>query len=666
MRLTMALAAAALCLGMVAPGAAANGSVPHFLMRTVQRPEVAGAPALVLAAALDPRPAEREEWGELLLRVARGGFNAVYVNVPWNVGKKGSLAVADLDAFLAKVAEAGLKAIIGPPIEDPFGLWGEWLAPIQPVLEKPAAPILWLRARDDSPQGGAVELAKAAQALKCALPVTEGVATPVTSQRDPLRPYREPEVSVALRTALAEGATALVWDRPFAGTSPPLISIDDVPPAVVHHGRGGALPIAYYEAHLFSQVARCLGDSLTKAQPAEGAAADAAGVAVTQRNVGRQGFLFVRAPAEPVQRFHLSFTDPESGEKMTVPRTQGLSLRSFGAGARVLPLNLPVPGATIRYSTCEVYGIYQVGERTVILVTDDDGGLNEIALKLEGAEKPTVRNAPVEPVWDAASRTLTVSVVPSFAESFMAIGEKLILGVVPTERAQRTWSVRYGDATVPMITSAYLVGQETTLEGKIGLPVFLQQGRSAVSMVLAKEPRYLAVDSRGAKVAFDAPTGVLSFFLQSPVLLAVETKTPIVQVLDRARLGAGLAPAAAENAQPELDDSKWPEVRLDKAKDAGWYRVGFSVPALENWILPWKATLEVTGKAVVYLNGEPIGTAASTDEKGGFVDLDLPSALIRSENTLAFAVEANSRVRKVGISPHVEDTVQRQLLIFFP
>lgn len=116
MRLTMALAAAALCLGMVAPGAAANGSVPHFLMRTVQRPEVAGAPALVLAAALDPRPAEREEWGELLLRVARGGFNAVYVNVPWNVGKKGSLAVADLDAFLAKVAEAGLKAIMGPPL----------------------------------------------------------------------------------------------------------------------------------------------------------------------------------------------------------------------------------------------------------------------------------------------------------------------------------------------------------------------------------------------------------------------------------------------------------------------------------------------------------------------------------------------------------------------
>ncbi|HOQ30334.1 MAG TPA: hypothetical protein PLH36_16485, partial [Armatimonadota bacterium] len=159
---------------------------------------------------------------------------------------------------------------------------------------------------------------------------------------------------------------------------------------------------------------------------------------------------------------------------------------------------------------------------------------------------------------------------------------------------------------------------------------------------------------------------VLSFFLQSPVLLGVETKTPIVQVLDRARHKAGLAAETAENAQPDLDDSKWPEVRLDKAKTAGWYRIGFSVPALENWILHWKATVEVTGKAVVYLNGEPIGTAASTDEKGGFVDLDLPSSLIRSKNTLAFAVDANSRVRKVGISPHVEDTVQRQLLIFFP
>ncbi|HOQ30596.1 MAG TPA: beta-galactosidase, partial [Armatimonadota bacterium] len=345
MRLTMALAAALLCLGIAAPSAAANSSVSHILMRTVQRPEVAGAPALVFAAALEPQPAEREGWGEVLLRVARGGFNAVYVSVPWNVGKEGSLAVADLDAFLAKVAETGLKAIIGPPIDDPFGLWREWLAPIQPVLEKHAETILWLQARADSPQGGAAELSKAAQALKCALPVAEGVTTQVTSERDPQRPYREPEVSVALRVALAEGATALVWDQPFAGTAPPLISIDDVPPAVVHHGRGGALPIAYYEAHLFSQVARCLGDPLAKAQPAEGAAADAAGISVTQRNLGRQGFLFVRAPAEPVQRFHLSYTDPESGEKMTVPRTQGLSLRSFGAGVRVLPLNLPVPGA---------------------------------------------------------------------------------------------------------------------------------------------------------------------------------------------------------------------------------------------------------------------------------------------------------------------------------
>jgi hypothetical protein len=328
-----------------------------------------------------------------------------------------------------------------------------------------------------------------------------------------------------------------------------------------------------------------------------------------------------------------------------------------------------VPGATIRYSTSEVYGVYQVGKRTVILLADDDGAPNEIALKLESAEKPKIGNTPVEPLWDAKSRTLTLGFVASFAETFTTVGENLVLGFVPTERAQRTWRIRYGESTVPMITSAYLAGGETTVEGKLGLPVFVQQGKTAVSMVLAQQPRYLAVDSMGAKVAFDEPTGVLQFYLQTPVLFTAPLKTPVIQVLTKARLGKDLPADAVANAQPELDDAQWPEVRLDKARDAGWYRIRFAVPEVENWILPWKTTFEVTGKAAVYLNGKPIGAVAGADEKGGFVDLDLPAALVRpgsGENTLAFSVEAGSTVRKVGISPYMEDTLQRQLLIFFP
>ena len=80
-----------------------------------------------------------------------------------------------------EVAEAGLKAIIGPPLRL-FGLWGRVAGAIQPVLEKLPATIYGSGARRLAP-GGAVNLPKA-QALMCP-PVTEGVATPVTSQRDP-------------------------------------------------------------------------------------------------------------------------------------------------------------------------------------------------------------------------------------------------------------------------------------------------------------------------------------------------------------------------------------------------------------------------------------------------------------------------------------------------
>ena len=61
----MALAAAALCLGMVAPGAAANGSVPHFLMRTVSARSWR-APGIGFAAALELARRTREGGARVL------------------------------------------------------------------------------------------------------------------------------------------------------------------------------------------------------------------------------------------------------------------------------------------------------------------------------------------------------------------------------------------------------------------------------------------------------------------------------------------------------------------------------------------------------------------------------------------------------------------------
>ncbi|NLC59306.1 MAG: hypothetical protein GX774_20905 [Armatimonadetes bacterium] len=644
------------------PGANAR-EVPHTLVRATVAARPAGTPPVIFAATLNPYTVVRRFWGDRLVKISRGGFNAVHVSVPWSIGQEGGVKTDDLDAFLTEVKTRGMKAILGPPPDVPAGDWKAWLAAVLPVLQEHAEQILWLQAQGE----GAAALTEAAQAAQCPVPVADGAATTVPGAADPNRPYREPATALALRNAIAEGATALVWDALFAGAAPPMMwSGDDTPVASMMEPGQGGLPVGYYEAHLFGQVLACLGAPLVEAKPVEGASSDAAAVQVSQRNAGNQGFLFVTAPADPLRAFNLTYVDPESNEKVTIPKTPGVALRTFGAGARILPLNLPVPGGVIRYSTAEVYGTYRLGKRTAILVADDEGAPNEIALKLETDQAPAVVGGlPTEPVWDAQTRTLTLAFAASFGDTLVAIGDDLLLGFIPTERAQRTWALHYNDLVFPLITSGYLLSEEKVIEDKLAFSLWTQQGKTAVVALLEKRPEYIAANRLGVKVTYDAKTCAYQFMLQTPTLSGAKLTVPAVQVLDRARFLATPGDTLT-HLERAFDDKSWKEVRLDKPQGVGCYRVRFRLPAVANWIIPWKATLNLTGKASVYLNGAPLGVY--TGVNGEFVEVGLPRTLLNAGtdgNVLAITLMEGTGIGKVGISPYMEHAVEHQAVVLW-
>ncbi len=651
--------AAGLALTGLRAGSAAE--VSYTLIRSEVKPRPAGAPAFVFAAAFHPEVVPVTAWDDRVLKIRRGGYNAVHVILPAAFGAEGGFKAAELDELLGRLTRAGLKAIVGTPA-GVQGDWTRWMAALQPVLAQHAGQVLWLQANG----AGHEALAAAARAAQVSLPVIVGRPAAVKSASSDDRPYREVAVAVALRDALAEGAEALTWDSPFAGVAPPVLAAgkSDLPPVVVGPDPGG-LPLSYYEGRLFGQVAGCLGAALTEAKSVPGAGASAPGVTAVQRNAGRQGFLFVKTPAEPSD-YHLTFTDPATGEKMAIPRQAGLRARSFGEGTRILPLNLPFPGGKVRYSTAEVYGIYRVGERTLLLITEDDGAKGEIALSLDTPQQPKVEGAVAPPLWDAKTHTLTLGFIPVFSDTYVTVGANLVVGVVTTERAHRTWSVRHKETDIPMVTSAYLVGEASTAEGKLIVPMQTQQGPAAVSMFTAGAPTYLAVDGLGQKMAAEGTSGAFTFLVKSPVFAAAEAKAPLVQVFSQARFQAGADPKVTDYARPDYPAAQWPEVGLKTPHGAGWYRLNFRVPAIPGWRVPWETTLHLQGTANVYLNGTSLG-ALAVEGEARYVDLYLPDHLLRfgaEQNTLAFSLPANTVVSKVGIAPWVEHAVKQRELVF--
>lgn len=653
-----AIAAAFGCLVAAAPWARATETT-YSLTRATPVVRPAGAPPNVFAGVFHPQAVERAAWEDRLLKIWRGGFNAVVVAVPWSFGEGAAVNPADLDALFAHASKLGLKLAVSLPTGANADA-NAWVAALRPVVEKHAGAFLWLQSSAES--AAAAEAVRASGWNVAVAPVEQ---TTVKSAAEEERPYRQAAVAVALREAVGAGSSVLAWDSPFAGVAPPLATeVREGAPARAGSAESGVLPNSFYEGNLFGQVVRALGAPLAAAKPVPGAGADTAGVHVSQRNAGEQGFLLVQTPAEVVSRFRVHFTDPVSQEKVTIPTQPGVALRSFGSGARLLPVNLPVPGAVVRYSTAELFGVYQVKGRTVLLVTDEQGAPNELALGLESTEEPKVLGAPVEPVWDAASRTLRLNFLPMFDDTFITVGDMLTVVVVPYERAQRTWAVARKDALIPLITSAYLVGDVKESEGGFAIDLWGQQGKAAIISLLETKPKYLAVNQRGPRIAWTELVGSLFFFLETPTLVDPERKAPPVQVLKQAHFQTG-AQTGADFTRPEFDPAAWEPVKLDKRRGAGSYRVGFKLPEIPGWSVPWQATVQVKGKATLFLNGQAVANVTGAGDQGEYVEVSLPSSLLRAageENALGIVVEGE--LGKVGITPWMAHAVCRHELIF--
>ncbi len=186
------------------------------------------------------------------------------------------------------------------------------------------------------------------------------------------------QINTLTKTVIEQGATFYSYYMGFGGTNfewaaKGLTTTYDYAAPV---REPGGLWGKYYEARGISLSLGMFGELLARADEQAGAAQSTSpAVSVTERVNGKSGFLFVRENANAEQKFKLTFVAPASPSPRTiaVPREGQLSI-----GARemkMMAVQVPVGGTTLRYSTAEVLAQGLNLDQWYLVLYDDPGRL---------------------------------------------------------------------------------------------------------------------------------------------------------------------------------------------------------------------------------------------------------------------------------------------------
>jgi Glycosyl hydrolases family 35/Beta-galactosidase, domain 2 len=207
----------------------------------------------------------------------------------------------------------------------------------------------------------------------------------------------------------------------------------------------------FYAARGLGASLKLLGGALTRAQASPGPVGSTnPNVTVSVRANGASGVAFVRENAGAEQRFAMNFPDPASPthRQIKIPREGELTL-----GARemkMLPVQLAIPGGTLRYATAEALEAGELSDREFVILYDAPGRLVEIALATR--DEPHVEGDTVYQYWDPEYESVVIGVRVEKAERFLLLNGHLLVILLSRERALRAWTTELPPQVVPMLS----------------------------------------------------------------------------------------------------------------------------------------------------------------------------------------------------------------------
>lgn len=210
----------------------------------------------------------------------------------------------------------------------------------------------------------------------------------------------------------------------------------------------GGLWEKYYAARGIGAFLGLYGDILTRAQiPEIPAQSTEKNVTVTERVNGKSAVVFVRENANAEQKYKMTFRDPNSptGRLITVPREGELTL-----GARemkMLPVQVPIPGGQIRYTTAEVLSHGVNRDEQYLILYDEPGRLVEIGLAT--LKEPHVEGETVYQYWDPEYESVVMGVRVEEAEKILFLNDHILVVLLPRHLALQTWTGEFSPKLIP-------------------------------------------------------------------------------------------------------------------------------------------------------------------------------------------------------------------------
>jgi hypothetical protein len=270
----------------------------------------------------------------------------------------------------------------------------------------------------------------------------------------------------------------------------------------------GGLWDKYYAARTIGSFLHQFGPMTVRAGEAESAASTNPDVSVSLRRNGKSGVLFVRENANDNQQLQITFPDPSADGKkqMTIPREGKLAIGA--RGMKMLPVQVGIPGAHLRYSTAEILASGSQGDRNYLIVYGEPGELAEIALTAE--EKPHLQGAANYEYFDADTKTATFGFSIEESSQMFLWNEKLQIVVLPRELAERTWmaelpSVAGGEPRhAPVITDCALMSASKTTQDSLAITLDYAAGEHELYALVPVEPAQCLVDGTPAHFQYDA------------------------------------------------------------------------------------------------------------------------------------------------------------------
>jgi hypothetical protein len=339
------------------------------------------------------------------------------------------------------------------------------------------------------------------------------------------------QIGMITKTALELGVTSFSYYMGFGGTNfdwaaKKLTTTYDYAAPI---REPGGLGDKYYAVRGMGQSLRALGGVLARAVALPNIQSSNDNVSVSERSNGPSGVLFVRENGNAPQRFKMTFTDPHSPSKRFIFAPRQSELELAPREMKMLPVQIPVSGGRLCYSTGEMLTHGVNLDRDFLMLYDVPGRILELGLAT--TDEPKIEGQTAYRYWDPEYETSVLGVLVGKTEKMLLYNEHLQIFVVPRDKALHTFLWEFPPKIVPgseetkmvvapIMTDAYSLAASGTVKSRAWVDLEFLPGQHDVAVMLPPQPVKCRVDGELTDFTYDRPWHLAHVHVTTPALPA--------------------------------------------------------------------------------------------------------------------------------------------------